>query len=575
MNAPQGIAALGTPQPQPGVAPPTQGAQPQAPDPTAPQQGGAVPPWVVLAMKQQALKLQAAQNQLAMQQQQQSTVAQQIAQQEAQMLQQQRPPMPPQAPAQPPQGIAMAARGGVIERGGVDRLPSNLRMAGGGIVGFSGEDGSVVNSPEAAQLEQDRSALMTGLKKFGYAAADIAAMPPRAASALLNSLLVRPARAVSGQDLPYFPMLGGEPGSLTPFTDRAYKEANPEKQADVSATKEVLRGRPTMQNDPRIVTPQAAGADAAQRTPGGSGRQGSSAIRTATAAPASSAVKNRLEELADEIKAAHAAGNPEKAYALSQERSKLMDGGDAYMSAMKTIMEKQEKLAAPGERGILDKLIPLLRGGAMSAPGADWSQVLSGGAVGSIDHEAKLKAEQKKAQEELLKMQGQYAGTQYTMTSGRHGAGLTAEKEANAAKRQQLGDRVQIEGALEKSNMDNRKFDQDAAQHKDTMGLRWSEIKARAAEHKDNKTQSEARQLETNMRTNATNRAAAEQKALGIAYDPVDIQARAEVILAREMQNSVQFKALMAKLGMPIPEASKAGAGGTRIKMDAQGNIIK
>ena len=222
----------------------------------------------------------------------------------------------------------------------------------------------------------------------------------------------------------------------------------------------------------------------AAKPPLGGGRTGIRAAisaRNAPAAPASPALKSRLEELADEIKAAHAAGNPEKAYALSQERSKPMDGGDDYMTAMKTIMGKQEKLAKGEDRGILDKLIPLLRGGAMSKPGAHWSQVLSGGATSSIDHEANLKAEQKKAQEELLKLQGQHAGTQYTMTSGRHNAGLTAEKEANAAKRQQLGDRVQIEGALENSNMANRKFDQDAAQHKDRMAMDVRRIEQAAA----------------------------------------------------------------------------------------------
>lgn len=533
MNAPQGIAALGTPQPQPGVAQPTMGAQPQQPDPTAPQQGGVAPPWMVLAMKQQALKLQAAQNQLAMQQQQQPTVAQQIAQQEAQMQQQ---PVSPQAPA--PQGIAMAARGGTIERGGVDRLPSKLRMAGGGIVGFS----------EGGMTDEEWREHLTAKRK-----------------------------KEEGQQKPLAEVLGSIPDALGALRakirtgvglddDRpALREPSQNQRGDNLYVPETEMQQASYSNEGRNSVAPAAlppAAPAGKPPLGGSGRQGVSAIRTATASPASPAVKNRLEELADEIKAAHAAGNPEKAYALSQERSKLMDGGDDYMTAMKTIMEKQEKLAAPGERGILDKLIPLLRGGAMSAPGAHWSQVLSGGAVGSIDHEAKLKAEQKKAQEELLKMQGQHAGTQYTMTSGRHNAGLTAEKEANAAKRQQLGDRVQIEGALENSNLANRKLAQDAAQHKDTMAAKWSEIQERAKDRGDSKLQAHATAIENNIRNAATTRAAAEAKAAGVAFDPIDVQARAAIIMAQEMQNSVQLKALMAKLGMPLPEAPKDGAAG-------------
>lgn len=126
-------------------------------------------------------------------------------------------PVPGGIPQPEPQPEpVMAARGGLMN------APVNFQFAHGGILGFA-EAGSVPD-PEAAQLASDRKAVEEGLKKFGYAAADIAAMPFRAASALLNTLIVRPARAVTGAEVPYFPMMGGDSGSLTPYTDRAYKE---------------------------------------------------------------------------------------------------------------------------------------------------------------------------------------------------------------------------------------------------------------------------------------------------------------------------------------------------------------
>lgn len=127
--------------------------------------------------------------------------------------------MPQGQPQQPmPQPAVHAAGGGLMG------ARTNFKFAKGGILGFDGEDGSTVPDANAQQQAGDQAAVVNGLKKFGYAAEDIAAMPFRAASALLNTLVVRPTRAVTGANVPYFPMLGGEPGSVTPYTDRAYKE---------------------------------------------------------------------------------------------------------------------------------------------------------------------------------------------------------------------------------------------------------------------------------------------------------------------------------------------------------------
>lgn len=161
------------------------------------------------------------------------------------LMQQQAPRGP--APQMPAQGIASAP----------SPLPQSYQE--GGIVAFAGPTGSDVKDPEAEQLSTDRAALIKGLEKFGYAAEDIAAMPFRAASQLLNTLLVRPARAITNTDIPYFPLLGGgDPNSVTPFTDRAYMESQGAKPA-VKPTPTSTDSRPYTERDFAVSKPALAG----------------------------------------------------------------------------------------------------------------------------------------------------------------------------------------------------------------------------------------------------------------------------------------------------------------------------
>jgi hypothetical protein len=137
-------------------------------------------------------------------------------------LAQQQPPQGP-APQMPPQqGL----------EGAPSPLPESYQE--GGIVAFAGTtDGSKVPYAEE-ERKSDREALTNELSKFGYAAADIAVMPIRAVTALYNNLVLRPARAL-GAETGYLPMVGGgdygteEYRSVTPYSDRAYVEAQGEK----------------------------------------------------------------------------------------------------------------------------------------------------------------------------------------------------------------------------------------------------------------------------------------------------------------------------------------------------------
>ena len=146
----------------------------------------------------------------------------------------------PEAEFQPEEPV-MAAHGGLMN------APVSFNFAHGGILGYAGPQGSDVKDPDAEQLASDRQAVTEGLKKFGFAAADIAAMPFRAASALLNTFLIRPTRAVTGAEVPYFPMLGGgDSGSVTPFSDRAYQEKQAAKPAPPAPTASSDASRPAL-----------------------------------------------------------------------------------------------------------------------------------------------------------------------------------------------------------------------------------------------------------------------------------------------------------------------------------------
>ena len=92
-------------------------------------------------------------------------------------------------------------------------------MAGGGIVAFQ-QGGK-------AQMESDRAALIDKARKLGYSAADIATLIPRALGGAFNAAVIRPARAVTGAEIPFIPdvvdtseVKEGDYSSMTPFYDK-------------------------------------------------------------------------------------------------------------------------------------------------------------------------------------------------------------------------------------------------------------------------------------------------------------------------------------------------------------------
>ena len=149
---------------------------------------------------------------------------------------------------------------------GIDALPApNMEqmgqgMAAGGIVGYSGENGSYVymDDPLAAasgmtpaalsadqarieeirknetpaqreareQAERDRAAMGSTLDKATAAGKDVLTLPGRAIAGAAESVITRPLNAM-GVPIPYLPesFYGGDRSSMTPFMDRLRKDA--------------------------------------------------------------------------------------------------------------------------------------------------------------------------------------------------------------------------------------------------------------------------------------------------------------------------------------------------------------
>lgn len=129
------------------------------------------------------------------------------------------------------------------------------QMAGGGIVAFANGGQS--------QMESDREAFLSGLKRTGAAAADIFSLPVRGVAGALNTGLIRPARAATGMEIPY--IFGYDPSlteSMTPYYDRfigedgrtpAIKTAKEETKPLLAEKKETPKAETKVDISPKTV----------------------------------------------------------------------------------------------------------------------------------------------------------------------------------------------------------------------------------------------------------------------------------------------------------------------------------
>ena len=111
-------------------------------------------------------------------------------------------------------------------------------MASGGIIAFDegGEiprfqTGDLIEQKKREQLEEDRASLFDKFSRFGTAAKDMISLPGRAAANVLNTAVVRPARALTGANIPYlFESTPDYVNSLTPYYDEKYNKPEEERR---------------------------------------------------------------------------------------------------------------------------------------------------------------------------------------------------------------------------------------------------------------------------------------------------------------------------------------------------------
>jgi len=156
-----------------------------------------------------------------------------------------------QNPAQPPVAQQMMAQAEQLNPAQINnpymasglgaapvQSPVQTGMASGGIVAFDGggevprfQTGDLIEQKKREQLEEDRASLFDKFSRFGTAAKDMISLPGRAAANVLNTAVVRPARALTGANIPYlFESTPDYVNSLTPFYDEKYNKPEEERR---------------------------------------------------------------------------------------------------------------------------------------------------------------------------------------------------------------------------------------------------------------------------------------------------------------------------------------------------------
>jgi hypothetical protein len=156
-----------------------------------------------------------------------------------------------QNPAQPPVAQQMMAQAEQLNPAQINnpymasglgaapvQSPVQTGMASGGIVAFDGggevprfQTGDLIEQKKREQLEEDRASLFDKFSRFGTAAKDMISLPGRAAAGVLNTAVVRPARALTGANIPYlFESTPDYINSATPFYDEKYNKPEEERR---------------------------------------------------------------------------------------------------------------------------------------------------------------------------------------------------------------------------------------------------------------------------------------------------------------------------------------------------------
>lgn len=355
----------------------------------------------------------------------QAQMVQQMRQQQGlQGLMQQLPPgaVPEQTPQPQEQPEAQ----------GLDMLPSNMgeNYAGGGIIAFAGDKGSVVPNPNDEESDtyetpyDRRNRLLNesgrrfgdpkdieGIQKaLAFAGAPIAA---------LADILALPVNAV--RNLVRNPLDTSERPSLTPASDARREFLNlPEERPVPQAAPNV---RPTMANDPRLLTsPQGQNIAAVDRM---TSTVGQNVVRTPPARPvapvqeppAAPAMSDREKFLAAQFGKTPDADAAEAAY-----ESKVGQRSTADLAALADEIAARRQMLK--ERA--NPMIDYLRGIAMAPRGEKWMQSGVRGGMYADEVRAAREAQDMELLQKLMETKGKIADIEYGYKKEKFGVGRDA-----------------------------------------------------------------------------------------------------------------------------------------------------
>lgn len=317
------------------------------------------------------------------------------------------------------------------EAQGLDMLPSNVgeNYAGGGIIAFNGEDQSDVPKADDEKYETPydrRNRLLNesgrrfgdpkdieGIQKaLAFAGAPIAA---------LADILSLPVNAV--RNLVRNPLDTSERPSLTPASDARREFLNlPEDQPAPQPAPNV---RPTMANDPRLLTSdQGQAIAAADRVESRVGRNvgrmppaGPPAAVAQPAAPAAPVMSDREKFLAQQFAQKPDAEAAEAAYAV-----KVGQRPTADLAAL------ADEIAARRQalKSRADPLMDFLRGVAMAPRGEKWMQSGVRGDMYADELRAAREAQDMELLQKLMETKGKITDIEYGYKKEKYGVGRDA-----------------------------------------------------------------------------------------------------------------------------------------------------
>ena len=482
---------------------------------------------------------------------------------------------------------------------GVASLPAGeMDFAGGGILAFA-EGGSPRNATDGRgkpldakaqallqQAEGDREGFMEVVKKLGAAGYDIATLLPRGAAGAIDSTLIRGARAVTGLDIPY---LGSviDTDSMTPMMDevrRGQNEPNEDQQrrAELGA-QGVAEEQANPYNDSQRFANQAVGnvagvtnrsltggQDAPPADTGGTAGQGGAGIGAPRATGLAelkamyAADPAAAQKYIDQMDLANAANEDVARQGIANVKRDQTEMGDYGTEREAKLKDQEAGLAGLEKRNqsmaFIDAGLAIMAGNSANA----FENIGKGALVGTKAYKEgmdKIDTKRTKLDEAFMNL--------YDI---RRGEKVANKKDLRAA-----------ENAFEMAKAQSEKT------MADVTGKLYDGSQAAAKAAVDAHLRATENQLARDATIEAARIAAAAKgetkemtpaqivSAKQTAIAQVDKTIAANVSLQQQVQKDPTIRTRMLEAALReagVPTGGQSGAGGSKLRFDAQGNLI-